>query len=641
MISLPTGTAVGESEVSQVCQILKLVVENAPEVSRRMEMNNSARMAKRQVPKISVIILSYNFEKYLKECVDSVLAQTLRPFEIIICDDYSSDESWAIISEYAERFPKFIKSYRHETNIGMPRNVNFAIKRAEGDLITFLDGDDRWLPRKLELEWKALQINPDARIAYSNVYTIDDKGNRTGIWYDREGHPPPSGDVFVEVFSKSITFKSVSVYQNEMIYRTVIDELGYVDKDVEIFLDWDWMIRSTARYPVAYSGEALIEYRIHDQGFHNSITPECFVKDMLFVYTKNLPLLASRSEQEATQIKRCVEDVLVSFVTQLKQVCDERLELIQRLDSECKQYRQVCDERLVEMQKMAKSVESKSDFAGNIASILKSIFTSHMTFIDVGAHHGDFTASLIKTLPSAIGMLFEPTPVSYEKLKNRFKDNTAIQSFNYALSNEKGASDFYTANDSAKNSLLKFSSASQSSDKTSVKVETLDGLRERIGDSSKIDFIKIDTQGNDLKVLQGARKTIRDSLPVILIESIFIPLYEGQDSYYEIFNFMKTHGYHLAGIFNLHCTHEGLIAFADLLFLPTSIYSKLGTDWGQDDLFLCVDPTYLVEQNMILQTACEERLELINQLTKTAEERLRVIQILDAEVKKLSQQGQS
>ena len=125
------------------------------------------------LPKISVFIITYNFAKYLRECIESVLAQTLRPFEIIICDDHSTDDSWAIISEYARRHTELIKAYRQKKNIGPARNGNFGRKIAKGDLFAGIDGDDRWLPRKLEMEWKALQRHPDARIAYSNVYNIE------------------------------------------------------------------------------------------------------------------------------------------------------------------------------------------------------------------------------------------------------------------------------------------------------------------------------------------------------------------------------------------------------------------------------------------------------------------------------------
>jgi len=104
------------------------------------------------------------------------------------------------------------------------------------------------------LEWKALQRDPEARIAYSNVYFIDAQGNRIGNWYDDKGPAPPRGDVFVEVFSKRCRFHSTSI-RNPLRYRFTSDEVGYIDEKLESQWDWDEIVRLTARFPVAYSGE--------------------------------------------------------------------------------------------------------------------------------------------------------------------------------------------------------------------------------------------------------------------------------------------------------------------------------------------------------------------------------------------------
>ncbi|MEN8763083.1 MAG: glycosyltransferase family 2 protein, partial [Thiogranum sp.] len=104
-------------------------------------------------PRISVVIVNYNFSKYLRECIESVLAQTLQPCEIVIYDDCSTDESWNIITEYSQRLPHLIVAHRQQKNAGMQVNGNAALRRAQGELVCWLDGDDRWLPRKLELEW--------------------------------------------------------------------------------------------------------------------------------------------------------------------------------------------------------------------------------------------------------------------------------------------------------------------------------------------------------------------------------------------------------------------------------------------------------------------------------------------------------
>jgi len=260
-------------------------------------------------PKISVFIISYNFGKYLRDCIESVLAQTLRPCEIIICDDHSLDDSLAIINEYHTRYPELIGYHRQEKNVGTPRNRTSGLKKSRGDMVAWLDGDDRWLPRKLELEWKAFKNHPDAKIAYSGVYLIDEEGNRTGMWHDGKSPAPPSGDVFIQVFSKRFFPNTNSVFRNQLLYRSTLDEVGYDDENLQSYWDWDLKIRLTARFPAAYSGEALVEYRAHPGGFSKS-EPEKHLKAFVAVYEKNLPLLRQRSKIEETLVKCYIEELI-------------------------------------------------------------------------------------------------------------------------------------------------------------------------------------------------------------------------------------------------------------------------------------------------------------------------------------------
>jgi glycosyltransferase involved in cell wall biosynthesis len=248
-------------------------------------------------PRISVVIITYNFEKYLKDCIESVLVQTLRPFEIIICDDHSTDGSWAIIEKYSEQYPGLIRAYRHEKNMGPFYNGTFGANLFRGDLISLMDGDDRWLPEKLELEAEAFDRQPGAQIAYSNVITIDAEGRRIGVWHDN-GPPPPSGDVFIKVFSRCFFSNSRSVFRNELVSRKAFDAEGHCDESLESFWDWDRKLRLTERFSVAYSGKALVEYREHGGGFSKHDDAR-HVRAMAAVYQKNLPLLDRRPMKEA------------------------------------------------------------------------------------------------------------------------------------------------------------------------------------------------------------------------------------------------------------------------------------------------------------------------------------------------------
>ena len=92
--------------------------------------------------KISVYITSYNKIQYIEQSIKSVLSQTLKPFEIVIIDDASQDGSRGIIQSYASQYPNLIFPIFNEFNICIAKCRNKALRALNGDLVTFLDGDD-------------------------------------------------------------------------------------------------------------------------------------------------------------------------------------------------------------------------------------------------------------------------------------------------------------------------------------------------------------------------------------------------------------------------------------------------------------------------------------------------------------------
>lgn len=150
--------------------------------------------------RISVYITSYNQKHYLIEAIESVLNQTLRPFEIIIADDCSTDGSHEVIAGYASSYPDLITPIYHTQNQGVSQNRIDALGAVTGDYVSRVDGDDRFLPSKLEKEAKLLRNNPNAQIAFSDHYFMTADGIRTGVWAGEE--KPPQGDVFRQTFAR-------------------------------------------------------------------------------------------------------------------------------------------------------------------------------------------------------------------------------------------------------------------------------------------------------------------------------------------------------------------------------------------------------------------------------------------------------
>lgn len=107
-------------------------------------------MEDKSIKKVSVVMCTYNGEKYLKEQLDSILNQTYPIYEIIIQDDAFTDGTWEIIQEYSTKY-QIIKSFKNNTSLSF--NVNFydALLKTTGDYIAFSDQDDIWLPKKIEV----------------------------------------------------------------------------------------------------------------------------------------------------------------------------------------------------------------------------------------------------------------------------------------------------------------------------------------------------------------------------------------------------------------------------------------------------------------------------------------------------------
>lgn len=121
--------------------------------------------------RISCAIVSYNNGTLLEEAIMSVLDQTRPVDEIIVADDASTDGSRQLIEGLSHKFPK-IRPILRDRNLGVTTNRDLALRQASGDLITFLDGDDRFLPTKIAAESKVIGTHEQA-IAFSDVRIVD------------------------------------------------------------------------------------------------------------------------------------------------------------------------------------------------------------------------------------------------------------------------------------------------------------------------------------------------------------------------------------------------------------------------------------------------------------------------------------
>ncbi len=263
-----------------------------------------------QKPLISVVVFSYNFEKYIDQCLVSIIKQTLKPSEIIVCDDCSSDKSWEIITKYKKRYPKLFRVFRHENNIGHIANGKFGKDQVTCDWTTVIDGDDYWHPEKLEMEWKVLQKNTRAKVAYSNVTIVDANGDIKDVWHKKGDPDPPSGEVFVAAFAKHFFKGRRSLFRNQLMDTAAMRKVGYGDPSISVHVDWDLKINMASKYPVVYSGAKTVFYRDHREGIHHKQNDNLYAS-ALMVMRKNLHLLQERSIGEQKYVLSELNSLLV------------------------------------------------------------------------------------------------------------------------------------------------------------------------------------------------------------------------------------------------------------------------------------------------------------------------------------------
>lgn len=145
-------------------------------------------------PKISVIIGLYNCADTLPEALDSILAQSFTDWEIILCDDGSSDGTYAAADVYRQKYPEKIVLLQNPENLGLNRTLNRCLEAASGDYIARMDGDDISLPERFAKEAAFLDTHPDIAIVSTPMIYFDESGD----WGHGTAIPHPQKTDFIK-----------------------------------------------------------------------------------------------------------------------------------------------------------------------------------------------------------------------------------------------------------------------------------------------------------------------------------------------------------------------------------------------------------------------------------------------------------
>lgn len=203
-------------------------------------------------PTVSAVITTFNYGRFLPAAIESVLAQTLPPDEIIVVDDGSTDETAEIAARYAGRGVRYV----YKENGGGSSTRNAGILASNSALIAFLDGDDRWLPRKLERQVEQMMRHPEVALVSGGEWQVDLHGENP--YLIERPHIEAA-----RVYSKMLVENFIGNTSLAMVRRSVFDKVGLFDEKVPLGHDWDMWLRIARSYPISVIGEPLIYYTRH------------------------------------------------------------------------------------------------------------------------------------------------------------------------------------------------------------------------------------------------------------------------------------------------------------------------------------------------------------------------------------------
>ena len=215
-------------------------------------------------PAVSVLMPMFNAARYVAEAIESVRAQTFDRWELIIVDDGSTDDSYAIGRRYAEREPDKIRLFQHPdcANHGLSRTLNYAAARAASSYVAFLDADDTWMPDRLAYDVAVLDADPAIAAVISNtLYWWMDEDRPA--WVDQFHSPvncvwPPRSFFSSAWLRQESDIPCITAFTAR---KAILRDLGGFDESYSVAQDMKIIAEVAFRYPVFVTDACNTEYR--------------------------------------------------------------------------------------------------------------------------------------------------------------------------------------------------------------------------------------------------------------------------------------------------------------------------------------------------------------------------------------------
>lgn len=206
------------------------------------------------MPKVEVIIPAYNTAKYLPIAIDSVIAQTVDDWRILLVDDGSTDDTAEIVAPYIQQLGPRLK-YIKQANAGLPAARNTAIRNSSAELLALLDADDIWLPNRLAESLKSFEGKPHVGLSYSFVSLIDENATILKVFDSMQPHA--EGRIAPYIYTRDVQLPCPTI----TFRKSAVDEVGLFDETMRATEDRDMWFRIASKYDVVSIRSVLALYR--------------------------------------------------------------------------------------------------------------------------------------------------------------------------------------------------------------------------------------------------------------------------------------------------------------------------------------------------------------------------------------------
>lgn len=273
-------------------------------------------------PLVTVICLCYNHDAFVMETLNSVMSQTHKNIELIILDDFSTDNSKEVIQQWLINHPQ-VSFIANDTNLGNTKSFNKALKLAKGDYVIDLAADDILLPNCVQLQWSAFQNSTfqNLGIVYGNAELITETGNFDSYYFAVDAQKKTierrkTGDVYLSILSGGNSLCSVSA----MIKKSVLEDLKGFDENL-YYEDLDFWIRTSRQYEFDFIDEILVQKRI----LKSAMTSDFFKKNdarakkinySTYLILKKAAKLNRTKEENKALLKRVHFEIILAYKTQ-------------------------------------------------------------------------------------------------------------------------------------------------------------------------------------------------------------------------------------------------------------------------------------------------------------------------------------